>query len=96
MYQYSDINHFFLCGQWIYYTKVSAPEEKMNTIYVHWQVEDAERREKNLEEAKKIVIENDSSLPEPKPVISDLSFIIVTKHEWGWMKVQVETLFTVI
>ncbi|XP_036443999.1 asparagine--tRNA ligase, cytoplasmic [Colossoma macropomum] len=30
------------------------------------EAEDAERREKNLEEAKKIVIENDPSLPEPK------------------------------
>uniref|UniRef100_A0A8C1VG12 Asparagine--tRNA ligase, cytoplasmic n=1 Tax=Cyprinus carpio TaxID=7962 RepID=A0A8C1VG12_CYPCA len=30
--------------------------------------EDAERREKNLEEAKKIVMENDPSLPEPKTV----------------------------
>ncbi|CAB1351970.1 unnamed protein product, partial [Coregonus sp. 'balchen'] len=30
--------------------------------------EDSERREKNLEEARKITIENDSSLPEPKTV----------------------------
>ncbi len=32
------------------------------------QTEDADRREKNLEEAHKIVIENDPSLPEPKTV----------------------------
>uniref|UniRef100_A0A671R7Y4 Asparagine--tRNA ligase N-terminal domain-containing protein n=1 Tax=Sinocyclocheilus anshuiensis TaxID=1608454 RepID=A0A671R7Y4_9TELE len=32
------------------------------------EAEDAERREKNLEEAKKIVIEIDPSLPEPKAV----------------------------
>lgn len=33
------------------------------------QAEDAERREKNLEEAKKIVIEEDKSLPAPKQVL---------------------------
>lgn len=32
------------------------------------QAEDNERREKNLEEAKKILIESDPSLPEPKTV----------------------------
>eukprot|EP00064_Thunnus_orientalis_P018937 superscaffoldBa00004534_g19046 len=32
------------------------------------EAEDIERREKNLEEAKKIIIEKDLSLPEPKPV----------------------------
>lgn len=32
------------------------------------QAEDNERREKNLEEAKKITIENDHSLPEPATV----------------------------
>lgn len=32
------------------------------------QAEDNERREKNLEEAKKIIIENDSSLPSPETV----------------------------
>lgn len=32
------------------------------------QTEDNERREKNLEEAKKIIIENDSSLPCPETV----------------------------
>ncbi|KAI2651666.1 Asparagine--tRNA ligase, cytoplasmic [Labeo rohita] len=35
------------------------------------EAEDAERREKNLEEAKKIIIENDASLPEPKTVKID-------------------------
>lgn len=34
----------------------------------HSQAEDSERREKNLEEAKKVTIENDPSLPEPKTV----------------------------
>ena len=33
-----------------------------------FQAEDAARREKNLEEAKKIVIEQDTSLPEAKQV----------------------------
>lgn len=32
------------------------------------QAEDNERREKNLEEAKKITIENDPSLPDPEAV----------------------------
>lgn len=32
------------------------------------QAEDNERREKNLEEAKKITIENDPSLPKPDTV----------------------------
>lgn len=32
------------------------------------QTEDNERREKNLEEAKKIVIKKDPSLPEPEAV----------------------------
>lgn len=32
------------------------------------QAEDNERREKNLEEAKKIVVENDPSLPKPETV----------------------------
>ncbi|CAB1319106.1 unnamed protein product [Coregonus sp. 'balchen'] len=61
-----------------------AGKEPFPTIYVdsqkegeRWAVisktqmknaEDSERREKNLEEAKKITIENDSSLPEPKTV----------------------------
>ncbi|KAF4102640.1 hypothetical protein G5714_017440 [Onychostoma macrolepis] len=35
------------------------------------EAEDAERREKNLEEAKKIIIKNDLSLPEPKTVKID-------------------------
>lgn len=47
---------------------VSVPGMKINTICIHWQAEDAERREKNLEEAKKIAIENDPNLPEPKTV----------------------------
>lgn len=32
------------------------------------QAEDNEKREKNLEEAKKITIENDPSLPQPETV----------------------------
>ena len=35
----------------------------MGVMYL--QAEDADRREKNLEEAKKITIEEDSSLPKP-------------------------------
>ena len=38
------------------------------------QAEDAERREKNLEEAKKITIEEDASLPKPIRVRLYLSF----------------------
>lgn len=37
-------------------------------VFCYCQAEDAERREKNLEEAKKVVIEQDTSLPEPKTV----------------------------
>ena len=37
-------------------------------VFCYCQAEDAERREKNLEEAKKVIIENDPSLPEPKTV----------------------------
>ena len=37
-------------------------------LFMYFQAEDAERREKNLEEAKKIVIEEDKSLPAPKQV----------------------------
>ena len=36
--------------------------------FVPWKAEDAARREKNLEEAKKIVITEDPSLPEAKEV----------------------------
>lgn len=39
------------------------------------QADDNERREKNLEEAKKIVIENDSSLPEPETVSYTLHIV---------------------
>ena len=35
----------------------------MGLMYL--QADDADRREKNLEEAKKITIEEDSSLPKP-------------------------------
>ena len=40
------------------------------------KTEDAERREKNLQEAKKIVVEEDKSLPAPLTVssTSDLSW----------------------
>lgn len=35
------------------------------------KAEDAQRREKNLEEAKKIVIKEDPSLPPAKPVLTN-------------------------
>lgn len=41
---------------------------KQDCLLLLLQAEKAERREKNLEEAKKIVIEQDSSLPAPKLV----------------------------
>ena len=41
---------------------------KQNCLLLLLQAEKAERREKNLEEAKKIVIEQDPSLPAPKLV----------------------------
>lgn len=41
------------------------------------QAEDNERREKNLEEAKKITIENDPSLPKPDTVRFWLFFLII-------------------
>lgn len=39
-------------------------------MFAFWfmKAEDAERREKNLEEAKKITIKEDKSLPTPKQV----------------------------
>ena len=41
---------------------------KQDCLLLLLQAEKAERREKNLEEAKKIVIEQDPSLPAPKLV----------------------------
>ena len=38
---------------------------------VNVKAEDAQRREKNLEEAKKIVIKEDPSLPPAKPVFTN-------------------------
>jgi len=44
------------------------------------QTENAEKREKNLEEAKKITIEEDSSLPQAKQVLkSDMYIFLVLK-----------------
>lgn len=45
----------------------------MEVLTFYIQAEDAIRREKNLEEAKKIVIKNDPSLPEPETV-SQISY----------------------
>lgn len=42
------------------------------------QAEDLLRREKNLEEAKKVVIKNDPSLPEPKCVSRVRSSVLDT------------------
>jgi len=37
-------------------------------LLISFKVEDAKRREENLEEAKKITIEQDPTLPTPKKV----------------------------
>ncbi|MEQ2157876.1 hypothetical protein GOODEAATRI_006362 [Goodea atripinnis] len=61
-----------LCCCFIFQALLFAGKEPFPTIYVESQkegeAEDNERREKNLEEAKKIVIENDPSLPEAEAV----------------------------
>lgn len=41
------------------------------------QAEDNERRDRNLEEAKKIIIENDSSLPCPETVSHHHIYVII-------------------
>ena len=46
-------------------------------FYFVFQAEDAERRAKNLEDAKKITIEEDASLPPAKLVSSQLKLFIV-------------------
>uniref|UniRef100_A0A671QBT4 Aminoacyl-transfer RNA synthetases class-II family profile domain-containing protein n=1 Tax=Sinocyclocheilus anshuiensis TaxID=1608454 RepID=A0A671QBT4_9TELE len=51
--------------------KLFSREQMKNESKEKKETEDAERREKNLEEAKTIVIENDPSLPEPKTVRID-------------------------
>ncbi|KAG9354094.1 hypothetical protein JZ751_012218 [Albula glossodonta] len=45
--------------------KMWQKEQMKNEAKEKKEAEDAERREKNLEEAKKVIIENDPSLPEP-------------------------------
>ncbi|KAF7696793.1 hypothetical protein HF521_005211 [Silurus meridionalis] len=63
-------------------------KEQMKTdVKEKKEVEDAERREKNLEEAKKIVIENDPSLPEPKTAkISQLEALREQRVKvFGWV-----------
>lgn len=72
MYRYWHIHHFF----WSVQKRICYPQgicSRCEHLCAHWQAEDSERREKNLEEAKKVVIENDPSLPEPKTVMSNLS-----------------------
>ena len=45
------------------------------------QAEDAERREKNLQEAKKVVLVEDKSLPQPVTVsTTTVSWSLVTGH----------------
>uniref|UniRef100_A0A673IYV3 Aminoacyl-transfer RNA synthetases class-II family profile domain-containing protein n=1 Tax=Sinocyclocheilus rhinocerous TaxID=307959 RepID=A0A673IYV3_9TELE len=51
--------------------KLFSREQMKNESKEKKETEHAERREKNLEEAKTIVIENDPSLPEPKTVKID-------------------------
>ncbi|KAG5840987.1 hypothetical protein ANANG_G00194780 [Anguilla anguilla] len=46
--------------------KLWTREQMKNNAKNKKEAEDADRREKNLEEAKKIIIDNDPSLPEPK------------------------------
>lgn len=59
-----------------------------DVCYDDWQAEDAERREKNLEEAKKIIIENDPSLPEPKTVsVKIVFYIFVVVVILSWLNV---------
>lgn len=45
--------------------------KNFKTVYLGVKAEDAQRREKNLEEAKKIVIKEDPSLPPAKPVFTN-------------------------
>ena len=45
-------------------------------VLYYLQAEDAERREKNLEEAKKITVEEDTSLPKPQQVHQNLSITL--------------------
>uniref|UniRef100_A0A4W5K1C8 Asparagine--tRNA ligase N-terminal domain-containing protein n=1 Tax=Hucho hucho TaxID=62062 RepID=A0A4W5K1C8_9TELE len=56
--------------------KLFAREQTKSDSKDKKEAEDSERREKNLEEAKKITIENDSSLPEPKTVRSTLFSLV--------------------
>lgn len=59
------------------------------------QAEDNKRREKNLEEAKKITIENDPSLPDPEAVsLSHLKLFLLYCYispNANWMLVQIIT-----
>uniref|UniRef100_A0A8C8EH09 Asparagine--tRNA ligase, cytoplasmic n=1 Tax=Oncorhynchus tshawytscha TaxID=74940 RepID=A0A8C8EH09_ONCTS len=59
--------------------KLFAREQMKSDSKDKKEAEDSERREKNLEEAKKITIENDPSLPEPKTVRSTI-FSLVRKN----------------
>lgn len=48
--------------------KIWARENSKNVEKAKKESEDGERREKNLEDAKKIIIKQDQSLPEPKQI----------------------------
>lgn len=50
------------------YLNWNVSSNKSDLVTVVMQAEDNERREKNLEEAKKITIENDPNLPQPDTV----------------------------
>uniref|UniRef100_A0A8C7FNS2 Asparagine--tRNA ligase, cytoplasmic n=1 Tax=Oncorhynchus kisutch TaxID=8019 RepID=A0A8C7FNS2_ONCKI len=56
--------------------KLFAREQMKSDSKDKKEAEDSERREKNLEEAKKITIENDPSLPEPKTVRSTIFSLV--------------------
>lgn len=53
----------------------------MYTVFVYGKAEDVKRREENLEEAKKITIEEDSTLPPAKKVTQ-----FCTKSFLNWSK----------
>jgi len=63
------------------------------------QAEDAERREKNLLEAKKIVLEEDESLPKPVTVSTtsdSCSMSLGTGHLTCWHTFQRRQIFCII
>uniref|UniRef100_A0A8C8BTB7 Asparagine--tRNA ligase, cytoplasmic n=1 Tax=Oncorhynchus tshawytscha TaxID=74940 RepID=A0A8C8BTB7_ONCTS len=60
--------------------KLFAREQMKSDSKDKKEAEDSERREKNLEEAKKITIENDPSLPEPKTLTEHIVILLLGKN----------------